>query len=149
MKHRLSTFIAFVLIFTGCGALFDKDHMELKRSIQWYEDALIKVYNQLDIKPLDGLASEREMTRVNMILMNLAREKKVMESKLVELKVLEISLESGNEAEVTTEEKWRYRYLRKGTNFVIKPWTDAEYRMKYKMVKSKGLWIVGLSTMRD
>ena len=150
MKLRLNCTIALIaLLLTACGSFFDKDQMEIKRIIRWYDDALVKVYSQLNVKPLDGLASEREMTRVNMMLAKFYREKKIMESELVDLTFLNISLENINKAEVETKEKWRYRYLRKGTNFVIKPWTDVEYKMNYKMVKSKGLWIIGLSTMMD
>ena len=148
MKYRLNCAIALIaLVLTACGSFFDKDQMEIKRVIRWYDDALVKVYSQFNVKPLDGLASEREMIRVNMMLAKFNREKKIMESELVELTFLNISLKNGNKAEVETKEKWRYRYLRKGINFVIKPWADMEYRMKYEMVKSRGQWIVGLSTM--
>ncbi|MDT8318784.1 MAG: hypothetical protein RQ824_12475 [bacterium] len=150
MKHRSNYFIVFILLMLiGCGSFFDKDQAELKRVIRWYDDALVKVYRQLDIKPLDGLASEREMTRVKMMLVEFDRKRKIMESELVELKFIRISLENGNRAEVETREKWRYRYLGKGTNLVVKPWTDVEYRMKYEMVKSGNEWIVGLVRFAD
>ena len=150
MKRRPSYLVLLVVILsTGCGSFFDRDQIEIKKVIRWYDEALVKAYTQLDVKPLDGLASEREMTRVNMMLVKFQRENKVMESEIKELKFVKISVSPEGRADVETEEKWRYRFLRKGTDRAVTPWTDVDYRMGYEMVKSKGQWLVGLTKIND
>lgn len=150
MNYRLDYTTALILlVLVGCGSFFDKDQIEIKKVIRWYDEALVKVYVQSDIKPLDGLASEREMLRVKMMIAKFDREKKIMDSELVDLEFTSISIDGADKAKIKTREKWRYRFFRKGGNRVIKPWADVEYRMIYDMAKYRGRWIVGLVSFAD
>jgi len=132
----------------ACGNLFDRDHLEIKQVIRWYDEALVSVYRDLDAKPLGGLVSEREMVRIDMMLLKFRSEKKVMESELGEIRFVKIDVKDEANAEVETLEKWRYRYIRRGSDELV-PWTESDYKMRYIMVRQNGQWIVGLSEFME
>lgn len=133
----------------GCGRFSNKDVLEIKKVIRWYDEALTRVYSESSIKPLLGLASENEIGRINMILLKLNRERKVMESKLKRLDFTYVEVTATDIAVAETLEKWRFRYINKQTGLIVHPWQDKEYRMRYYIVKKDGRWIVSKSSFAE
>lgn len=133
-------FVALTLAL-GCGKGSDKDVKEVQDVVRRYDEALIKTYAVLDTKPLDGLASEKEIGRVRMIIWKFLGEKTFMESEIKEIRFDKVELKRDS-AEVETWEKWRFRHLREGTREEVRPWVDAEYRLRFVMKKEKGKWMV-------
>lgn len=144
---RLKYLLLFILLFSvlafGCGKeKVYKADPEIESAVKGYCESLIPTYNTLDAKHLQGYATEKEMSRIGMIILQFTGEKKFMESEMKEFKVVKVQLKDAKNAAVETFEKWRYRHLRKGTKEVIKPWIDAEYKLQYHMVKEDGKWLV-------
>lgn len=137
--------LSFIL---GCAKGTDEDLKEVKEAVRSYDEALIKVYSVLDPKPLYGLASEKEIGRVRMIIWKFLGEKTFMESELKEIRFQKVEMK-GDSAEVETREKWRFRHLREGTREEVRPWADAEYNLRFVMKKEKGKWMVESARLLD
>lgn len=142
LRLWMPVFVIFVAAF-ACGKkqAVDLDTRAVKEAVRLYDEALIKAYNVLDTRPLDGLASEKEIGRVRMIIWKFLGEKTFMESELKEIRFEKVELK-GDSAEAETREKWRFRHLREGTREEARPWADSEYRLHFVMKKEKGKWMV-------
>ena len=130
---------------SACGKMDDPKTTEIKQVIRWYDDALTKAYKERDIKPLVGLASERELNRVSMLMLNLKIEKRWMEAELKDLKFKKIDFINDKKVAVWTLEKWKYRYIEKRSKNIDVLWEEIEYEMFYDLIKLEGKWVVGLS----
>lgn len=143
MIKRILILLMLVAGLVSCGKTVDtKEDVEIKDAVRKYDEALIKVYSILDTKPLDGLASEKEIGKVRMIIWKFLGEKKFMESELLELKFEKVRIKDKDSAEVETFERWRYRHINKDTRKVVFTKDPVEYRLSYEMVKENGIWVV-------
>lgn len=144
-KLRSALILAlFISLALGCGKKEGtaKADPEMEAAIKGYCAALIPTYNALNTKPLEGYASEKEIGRINMILMQFTGEKKFMESEMKDFRVVKVSVKDDSHADVETVEKWRFRHLRQVTLEVIKPWINADYKLMYHLTKQDGRWLV-------
>lgn len=143
-KSSLSPFLLFFIFIIGCAApLQDPEAQLLETAIRRYNRALVDAYRELSVDPLQGIASEREVGKVNMILNGFRAKNQYMEAELKKVEVKEVKRKSGDSVDVETKELWRYRHMDKKTGQEIKPWTEADYKLIYQLVKSEGNWIVG------
>lgn len=144
MKRML--FLLMLVGLISCGKRADTgEEAGIKEAVRRYDEALIKAYNVVDTKPIDGLASEKEIGKVRMIIWKFLGEKKFMESELLDLRFEKIRVKGKDSAEVETFERWRYRHLDKDTRDVVFTKDMEEYRLSYEMIKEKGKWVVGFS----
>lgn len=143
-RLRLPLILAlFIPLALGCGKeKVYKADPEIESAVKGYCESLIPTYNTLDTKHLQGYATEKETSRISMIILQFTGEKKFMESEMKEFKVVNVKLKDSSNADVETFEKWRYRHLKKDTKEVIKPWIDAEYKLRYNLIKQDGKWLV-------
>lgn len=146
IRHVLAISLALAAV-TGCAKKEDPGLKEIRQAVWRYDEALIRVYNELDPKPLYGLASEKEIGKVRMIIWRFMGEKKIMESRLNDLKFVRIEKKGRGSAEVETLEKWRFRHLREGTGEEVMPWTEKEYSLTFEMLRQDGKWIVDSSKL--
>lgn len=142
LNRAVSVILVIAMVSMGCTKGVEKDSKEITDVVQRYDYALIEVYKKLDPKPLYGIASEKEIGRVRMIVWQFIGEKNFMESELKELKFVKVTRKGPDAAEVETKETWRYRHLKEETKEVVKPWMDADYRLLFQVVKEKDKWII-------
>ncbi|HBR18492.1 MAG: hypothetical protein A3G39_04350 [Deltaproteobacteria bacterium RIFCSPLOWO2_12_FULL_43_16] len=132
-----------VLVYSCNSATKDPEVSILETNIRRYNRALIDAYKELSVDPLQEIASEREMGKVNMIIMGFRAKNQYMESELKGIEFKEIKRNKEDSADVETKEAWRFRYMDKKTGQEVKPWAEAEYKLSYHIIKNQGKWLVG------
>lgn len=147
-KSSLSPFFLLCLIlllFSGCSSPLknDPEASLIETTIRRYNRALADAYREMSVDPLQGIASEREIGKVNMIIMGFRAKNQYMESGLKGIEFKEIKRNKENSADVETKEAWRFRYMDKKTGQEVKPWAETEYKLIYHMRKNEGKWLVG------
>jgi len=145
-KSSLSLFLALIIFIfiAGCSAPpKDPEIQLLETTIRRYNRALVDAYKELSVDPLQGIASEREMGKVDMIINGFRAKNQYMEAELKRIEIKEIKRKGGDSVDVETREHWRYRNMDKKTGQEMKPWTEADYKLIYYLVKSEGNWMVG------
>lgn len=147
-KSSLSPFFLLCLIlllFSGCNSPLknDPEASLIETAIRRYNRALADAYREMSVDPLQGIASEREIGKVNMIIMGFRAKNQYMESGLKGIEFKEIKRNKEDSADVETKEVWRFRYMDKKTGQEVKPWAEAEYKLIYHMRKNEGKWMVG------
>lgn len=141
-KLRVYPLLLFFLI-SGCKAsVTDPEISLIETTIRRYNRALADAYRDMSVDPLQGIASEREMGKVNMILMGFRAKNQYMETELKGIEFERIERKGTDSADVETEESWRFRHLDKKTGQEVKPWVQEEYKLLYHMAKKDGSWIV-------
>lgn len=134
----------FLVLVSSCNpAIKDPEVSILETSIRRYNRALADAYKEMSVDPLQGIASEREIGKVNMIIMGFRAKNQYMESGLKWIEFKEIKRNKEDSADVETKEAWRFRYIDKKTGQEVKPWAEAEYKLIYHMRKNEGKWLVG------
>ncbi|MDH3976244.1 MAG: hypothetical protein OEV42_18415 [Deltaproteobacteria bacterium] len=134
--------LLFFLFMASCSDRSSPEERQIRQVIKWYNEALVRVYQELDVQSLDGLTTGQEIGRVRMIVWKFKAEKKYMESEQKELVFKSISMTGPESADVETAEKWKFRHLRAKTDAVLQPWKDEDYTMYYRMAKMEGKWVV-------
>lgn len=143
MRKR-SLFLFLILTLTACNVKTgDTETYLFETAIRRYNRALADAYRELTIDPLQEIASEREMGKIDMIIKGFRAKNQYMESELKGIEFKKIEKKGANAAEVATKEIWRYRHLDKKAGEEAKPWVETEYELLYYMIKSDGNWIVG------
>lgn len=141
-KLRVYPLLLFFLI-SGCKtSVTDPETSLIETTIRRYNRALADAYRDMSVDPLQGIASEREIGKVNMILMGFRAKNQYMETELKGIEFERIERKGTDSAEVETEESWRFRHLDKKTAQEVKPWVQEEYKLLYHMAKKDGSWIV-------
>lgn len=141
----LSYLILLLFLFSGCSSPFknDPEASLIETAIRRYNRALADAYREMSVDHLHGIASEREIGKVNMIIMGFRAKNQYMESGLKGIEFKEIKRNKEDSADVETKEAWRFRYIDKKTGQEVKPWAEAEYKLIYHMRKNEGKWLVG------
>lgn len=115
----------------------------IKVVIVKYDMALIETYRSLDVKALLKLASVREVSKNEALLVDLAKKKVYMESELLDIRFVEFKWKSRKEADVRVSERWRWRQVNIETGKEVRPWVEEDYKLVYHMTKDNKMgWIV-------
>jgi len=126
------------LVLVGCS----DDERQVGQSVRQYNEALIVAFRTGDLSPLQPVAHDEEIRKVEKLL-DLKREGGlVLESTLVSFEVLSAKANGNDGFVVETKEQWRYfdRELRPGKSparrFV------ADMHMRYEVKRSGNEWRV-------
>lgn len=130
-------------LVSACKKKAASDEELIKGVIERYNAAMVDAYRRITIKPMEAVASEREVSKVNAILAGLYGEKIHMDSDLLDIRFEDIKKVSKERAVARVKEKWRWRHLHIETKKEVKPWVEEEQRLLYHLVKDpKKGWIV-------
>jgi hypothetical protein len=136
---------AALLVLAACqGASSDA-----AKAVRAYDDALVRAYAGGDAAKLAGLATGKELGRVQVLVDLKTSAKLVLESQIESFEVTSAST-SGDTATVETRERWRYhdRHTRPGEP--DGPEFVADMRMRYALVREGGRWKVeAVSTLSN
>lgn len=137
-----------LLILHGCENKTEKvmtieEKDTVKIAIVKYNVALIKAYRHVNIKALNGIASSRQISKVNAIIYGMYGDGIYMESDLVDIEYVEFIKKDEESLDVRTREEWRWRHVDIKTREEVKPWVKVEQKITYHMIRdNKKRWIV-------
>ncbi|HWJ03043.1 MAG TPA: hypothetical protein VNU93_05145 [Verrucomicrobiae bacterium] len=161
VNHLRLFIISAVLLFTlsGCQS---GDRKEISEVIQNYNQNLPAALVRPNPEVMDPFIGEKEKVHIFTYITRLMTENKVMDSKLLDLKIKDIEfsksgskqpikkLRGSGTAEIAiyavahTREKWEYRYLDGKTKKSLGPFKKVDYEGEYLMGKVKDKWVIEL-----
>jgi len=142
--------IVFTLIITGCAG---SEKAELRKTIQNYNTNLTMALKGMNPDLLKEVATERERGAVEIFIVQLADENRIMDSRLISINFKEFSINKEQKeqtekenpvqtATVKTEELWSFRYLDVKTRNPVEGPKKIRYDAVYTLEKHDGKWLV-------
>lgn len=113
----------------------------VKRAVAMYNNALIEAYRSQSFEGLRRVSVGREVDRVSAWVGAYLQSGMVMEARLLSLRFDGVEVK-GERATVRTSEEWSYRWLDYRTGRVVEPLKRIDYRMRYRLVRRDGRWLV-------
>ncbi len=118
---------------------------EAAKAVRAYDDALVRAYAGNDASRLAGVATDKELARVQVLIDLKVAGKLVLESRIESFEVTSAS-SSGDTATVETRERWRYHDRRLRPGEPPGPEFVADMKMRYDLVREGGRWKVASAT---
>ncbi|MHB9095219.1 MAG: hypothetical protein ACYC21_11145 [Eubacteriales bacterium] len=155
----LITVLILSLLLNGCQSA---DQKKIRETILNYNQNLPKALVRPNPEVIVSFVGDREFVHVSTFIMKMASEKKVMDSRLGELKITGIELSKsgrehpvkeikGNGQDTTkiyaiarTKEVWEFRYLDYDTKKALGPFKKISYEGEYLMGREKDKWVIEL-----
>lgn len=121
----------------------------LKNTVRKYLLSLMETYRDFYIERLDGICSEGEKRRIDVLIQTMKLENKYLDAKLKELSFIRVLKIDNDNYEVWTEEKWDYLHRDIKTQLPVDKLKSESYKMVYTVVKREGQWIVNYVDFAD
>ena len=138
IRNPATVVILLTVIFSG---LLASDEMIIRESVRQYTLGIITASKKDSVEHLEPYATEKRAQKL-MIWMKSWHENNYFMDSAIEKFAVESVKQHGKKATVKTRERWRYRYIQIVTKQVTQPWTQADYMMKYDLVKIGPHWKV-------
>jgi len=119
----------------------DPEKDAIQRTVAKYNTAIIIAYKELNMSPLQEIASEGHVSKVKIIINSYLEANQIMIADILKVNIKEIKIE-GEKATAKTSEDWKYKWIDNKTGKDVEPLKDIHYEMFYKMIKKDGKWIV-------
>jgi hypothetical protein len=139
IKMSLLTAFFFLSLFSCTTENPEKE--AIRRLIGMYNRAIVAAYGELNLAPLESVAGEAHVKKVDTIINSYMESDQVMEADLLGLGFKDIKIES-DRATVRTFEDWQYQWVNVKTGEIIEPMKDIHYEMIYHLVRNEGKWLV-------
>lgn len=140
---RKSFFCGLILVLavSGCATEKSKEEYDIKITIGKYNHAMIRAYKSLDFRPLGGVTTDEQLTRVNSFITSFLESGQIMEPELHSIDFKEITIED-DRATVGTSEDWTYMWLDYRTREVVVPLEEIHYEIIYHLLREDETWLV-------
>ena len=139
-----STVVAAAALFAilmcsfGCRG---KGNEEVENFIPNYLSILQAVHADANLNLLVPVATEKELKKVFPTVQTLQATGNRMPTEILEFRI-KGSKVKGEQATVTTSERWRFWWVDRGSGAVTKPKSEEAYNLEYHLVKIDGNWKV-------
>ncbi len=130
----------------ACGGSKAERTAQTKDEIQLYLETylpiLAEAYATGDVRPLKGLAAEKEVAYVRKFLEKLADSGKTLEPKFGHVTIEDFNVWNHSNAFVTTVETWDVRLFATGSHTLLGEDIGRSDRVKYQLKRDDGRWRV-------
>lgn len=128
-----------VLLLSACT----RGEIEVKNTVSAYTQMLPEALLKPDAEKMRFFASSDEIMRIDAYILQMRQERKLMQSFLKTLEFRSVDIAKGKqEATVTTNEVWRYRYLDEKSRQPVSDESMIAYNNMYYLIKDQGHWVV-------
>lgn len=133
---------AIALAAHACGPRTEDPEVHAVRTaVIRYNQRLVEAYRTRRPDLLDGIASPTEIARTSRLITGLVARAQYMEARQDELRFGKVRV-SGPLADADTEERWAYEHRALSRPDERAPPKEATYRLKYRLKRQGGGWIV-------
>jgi hypothetical protein len=127
----------------GCGSESPKPTLAIQHTVLRYTQLLSVGYAQMNMTPLQQVATEGQTLKVFNHMSALGSAKIRMESELVDIEFLDIQFAEKDLAKVKTRETWNYTHVNTDTKMPGQhSVTGLIYTLSYELVRQDGRWLV-------
>jgi len=134
--------VSVVLLFTVAACSRKSEVGEIKRVISRYNELLIWGYRNLNMNPLQEVATEEQAAKLYHHMAALGEGDARMESVLKKIDFREITFEGRNAATVKTQEIWDFAHYGIKTGDKQIEEKDFVYELTYHLKKEDRKWLV-------
>lgn len=131
--------LASALLGVGCDRLSDARAAEV---VEGYDRGLVEAYRASDPALLAGVAAANEHRKVAALIGAKQDMGLYLDAEILEMKVVEVT-RGKDDLAVIADERWHYRDRRIGTGEQVGAESTDHYRMRYRLEKEAGQWVVG------
>ncbi len=148
VRIPLASLLLLSILLSSCGANDKKrEEQELKRTVARYNNSVVEAYKNKFFKPLQGVASTKEVERVDLVVNYKFAKNQIMESEPYMMAFTSIEVTFDEEfdettAIVKTTEDWTYRWVDRETGVVIEPMREFHYEVIYDLLLTDEGWLV-------
>lgn len=128
----------FIIILFAVAGWGDERKL-IHDSIRGYTQGIITASKKDNVEHMEPYATEKRAQKLFVWLKSWHENNYFMDSAIDKIEFLSYK-NNGKKAVVTTREKWRYRYIQIVTREVTQPWMQAEYIMRYVVLKDGKYW---------
>lgn len=111
---------------------------EVEQLLAEYLPRLPEAYRTGDLAPLEGLASPREMDRIESLILDRAQEGQVVDPELKSFEIEQFDLYQHSNAYLTTREVWDLRLRAAGSDRLIHEELAKPDRYRYQVRRQDG-----------
>lgn len=129
-------------LFPGCGARETEDEFLVKNAVRKYNTALVESYRTGDPTLLDGLATEREMRRVDILIGTLQGQNRRLRATLDRIDFGAVQGGGDRLAKVSTHEAWSYEHMDLTRQTRVGNARRIEYDLLYTLERQGARWMV-------
>ncbi|MCK9373188.1 MAG: hypothetical protein M0P91_08315 [Sulfuricurvum sp.] len=130
--------VLFFLISTG---LFASEESMIRESVRQYTQGIIIASKKDRVEHMEPFATEKRAQKLMIWMKSWHENNYFMDSSIEKIDFGPIRIDK-EKATVTTQERWRWRYIQIVTKEVSQPWTQSDYAMQYNLVKIGPRWKV-------
>jgi hypothetical protein len=144
LKIRPAVLPAILLVlFVTVAACSRKSEVgEIKRVVSRYNELLIWGYKNLNMNPLQEVATPEQATKLYFHMSAIGEGKLRMESSLKSLDFTKMEFSKKDEAVVETREVWDFAHIDTNTGKKYAEEKDFVYEMGYHLKKQTGRWMI-------
>lgn len=141
MRKGLIIFSINLFLFCS-GEKITYEERLIRNTVSRYNSAIIETYKDFDLTRLEDCATEGEIKRIDVLILTIRMEGKLLNAKLKRLKFKNTRKINEEKAEVDTEEEWEYQHLNIKNRQPVDELKRVKYNMTYTLVKKDGKWLV-------
>lgn len=130
--------LVVICVLAGCGGLDGG----IKSAIMHYNALLADCYRQMDMNPIQQVATIDHVQKLYYHMAALGEGKVRLVSTLKKVDFIDIRVEDKRTAYVHTKETWDYRQMELSTGKVVLEERDFVYELSYQLIRSGDRWIV-------
>jgi len=134
--------VLLVLSFAVVACSRKSEVGEIKRVVSRYNELLIWGYKNLNMNPLQEVATPEQATRLYFHMSAIGEGKLRMESSLKSLDFTKMEFPKKDEAVVETREVWDFTHIDTNTGKKYAEEKDFIYEMGYHLKKQTGRWMI-------
>lgn len=131
--------LMYVLMLPGCAL---GESGKVRSVIEEYNALLPAVYSRADPELVSGLVSDAEKNRILMYILYLKKSNELMDSRLLDLRIEEVTFDEEGRAFARVEESWEYRMLDAETREPKGEWMPIGYESEYTLERTDGSWVI-------
>lgn len=150
--HRIGLVLIAVLGVLGCGSSAKQeqvDRAEVEIFLEAYLPVLGEVYTTGDLSLLEGMAAEKEISRIHKRLEDLAVQGRRLVPRFHSVAVEDINVWNYSNCFVTTMEVWDLEVRATGTEQVLSTQLEQPNRVKYQLKREADSWRVLFRTVQQ
>jgi hypothetical protein len=145
MYSFVQTLFILLILFTGlsgCASEKENNAELIRETVMRYVRLLEEGFSKRDISVFKGVVSDSQVMVLEHRMNSLTKAGRVMESRLKDIKFLDIGLRADTIADVKTLETWDVRHLDAESGGVKKELNDFVYEVEYRLMQKGDKWLV-------